>query len=80
MIDDFAELLEFYHRCGPEATGHGMAELDAEKTMLIQRFVAGECNAEERRELSKFLLQNPERIRWIAEQIKSDRETASSAG
>jgi anti-sigma factor RsiW len=80
MQDDIALLLEFYHRSGPEVTAHNLAELEPDKAVLIQRFVAGECDDEERRELSKFLLQNPERIRWVAEQIKSGRATSSSEG
>lgn len=76
MDEDISLLLAFYNRCGPEAIGHGPDELDADKAALIERFIAGHCDASERRELSAFLLQNPERIRWIAEQIESKREPA----
>jgi len=74
MNDEISILLAFHASSGPDVVGHGSAELAPDKAALIERFLAGRCNDEERRELASFLLQNPERIRWIAEQIKSTRE------
>ena len=74
MNDDVAQLLAFHGRCGPEAVGHGQTELDDKHIALINRFIAGQCSEEERRELSTFLLENPAWLRWIADRVKASRD------
>jgi hypothetical protein len=74
MNDDFARLLAFYARRGPDATGHGQTELDGNHITLINRFIAGQCSEEERRELSTFLKENPAWLRWIEDRLKASGE------
>lgn len=72
--DDISLLIEFFERCGPEVSGHGLIGLRVEQSAMIERFIAGRCDAAERRELSRFLQMHPAWIRWIAEQIKTGRD------
>jgi hypothetical protein len=46
---------------------------------LIERFIAGQCNDVERRQLSEFLQLHPAWIRWIAERVQLARESAEAA-
>jgi len=72
--DDISHLIEFFERCGPEVEGHGLIGLKVEQTAMIERFIAGRSDAAERHELSRFLQQHPDWIRWIAERIKASHE------
>jgi hypothetical protein len=72
--DDFSLLTEFFERCGPEVSGRSFTGLQVEQTVMIERFIAGQCDDSERRELSRFLQRHPSWIRWIAERIKSGRD------
>ncbi|HEY3897887.1 MAG TPA: hypothetical protein VGM54_04690 [Chthoniobacter sp.] len=79
MIDDISLLLEFLGRCRPEVEGHGLDELTAERRALIERFIAGQCNDVERRQLSEFLQLHPAWIGWIADRVHMARESADAA-
>ena len=79
MIDDISLVLEFLGRCEPEVEGHGLNDLSAECRALIERFIAGECNDVERRQLSEFLKLHPAWIRWVADRVRLARETAEAA-
>ena len=72
--DDISLMIEFFERCGPEVSGHGVIGLSLEQSVIIERFIAGRCDDAERRELSRFLQLNPAWIRWIAERIKTGRD------
>ena len=74
MNDDISLLLEFLDRNGPEVCGHGVSELEARQTAMIERFIEGRCDATERRELSAFLQLHPSWIRWIADRVKTARD------
>jgi len=74
MKDEISLLLEFLGRCEPEVRGHGLTELSAERMALIERFIDGQCNDVERRELSEFLQLHPAWIRWIADRVQMSRE------
>ncbi len=78
MTDDISLLLEFLGRCEPEVTGHGQRELNAHRTALIERFIAGQCTDVERRELSEFLQLHPAWIRWIADRVELAREVTET--
>jgi len=75
MSDDLSLMIEFFERCGPEVNGRGFIAPPLEQSAIIERFIAGRCDDAERRELSRFLQLNPAWIRWIAERIKSGRDT-----
>jgi hypothetical protein len=77
--NDISLLLEFLGRCEPEVKGHGLNELNAERRALIERFIAGQCNDVERRQLSEFLQLHPAWIRWIADRVELAREAGESA-
>ncbi len=79
MNDDISPLLEFIERCGPEVQGHGLSGLEAEQVAMIERFIAGRCDALERRELSEFLQLHPAWIRWIADRVKLARELSENS-
>jgi hypothetical protein len=72
--DDISLVIEFLERCGPEVGGRGLIGLQVEQTAMIERFIAGRCDAAERRELSRFLQLHPAWIRWIADRIKTGRD------
>jgi hypothetical protein len=74
MSDDISLLIEFFERCGPEVSGRGLIGLQVEQTAMIERFIAGRCDAAERRELSQFLQLHPSWIRWIAERVRGGRD------
>jgi hypothetical protein len=74
MNDDISPLWEFLERCGPEVHGHSLRGLEAEQVAMIERFIAGQCDDLERRELSEFLQLHPAWIRWIADRVKLARE------
>jgi hypothetical protein len=74
MKDEISVLLDFLQGCEPEVHGHGLAELNAQRMALIERFIAGQCNEVERRELSEFLQLHPAWIRWIADRVELSRE------
>ena len=74
MSDDFSLLFQFLDRVGDEVQGRGDRSLDAEKTALIERFIAGGCSEKDRRELSEFLQLHPAWIRWIADRVQATRE------
>ena len=79
MIDDIALMLEILGKCEPEVEGHGLNDLNAERRALIERFIAGQCNDVERRQLSEFLQLHPAWIRWIADRVQLARDTAETA-
>ena len=79
MNDDISPLLEFLDRCGPEVQGRGLSGLEAEQVAMIERFIAGRCDENERRELSAFLQLHPAWIRWIADRVKLAREIAEES-
>jgi hypothetical protein len=79
MIDDISLMLEFLKRCEPEVEGHGLNDLNAERRALIERFIAGQCNDVERRQLSEFLQLHPAWIRWIADRVQMARESGEAA-
>lgn len=79
MNDDISPLLEFLDRCGPEVQGHALTGLEAEQVAMIERFIAGRCDENERRELSAFLQLHPAWIRWIADRVKLAREMSEES-
>ena len=77
MNDDISLLIDFLDRSGPEVTGRGLAglaELGTKQTAMIERFIEGRSDHNERRELAAFLQLHPAWIRWIADRVKMDRE------
>jgi hypothetical protein len=80
MSNDFSLLLDFWERTAPEVCGRGTMGLDAEQIVMIERFIAGNCNEQERRELSEFLQLHPAWIRWIADRVKMAREISGGSG
>jgi len=79
MHEDFAQIFEFYVRCGPDATGHNLINLEGEEADLIERFIQGHCNESERRQLAQVLQSRPDLIRQIAERVKTTREVAEDS-
>jgi len=75
MRDEFATLLAFYERCGPDVKGHSAVEVAGDETERVEKFIAGMCNASERRQVAQFLQLHPELIRPIADRIKANRKT-----
>jgi hypothetical protein len=74
MIDDISVLLQFLEQSGPEVRGHVLSGLESEQIAMIERFIAGRCDAAELRDLSEFLQLHPAWIRWIADRVKMARE------
>jgi hypothetical protein len=54
-------------------------DLSAERRALIERFIAGQCDDLERRQLSEFLQLHPAWIRWIADRVQLAREVGENA-
>ena len=78
MTDDISLLLEFLKDCGPEVRGHNLSGLESEQMAMIERFIAGRCDANELRDLSEFLQLHPAWIRWIADRVKMARDLGDS--
>jgi len=79
MNDDISTLLNFLESHGPEVRGHVLSGLESEQIAMIERFIAGRCDAEELRDLSEFLQLHPAWIRWIADRVKLARELGDSS-
>jgi hypothetical protein len=75
MSDDFNTLLDFLGRCGPEVTGHAVAMPESAEAAKLQRFAAGQCDANERADACELLRRNPALLRWVAEQVRLARAT-----
>jgi hypothetical protein len=69
MHDEFAPLLAFYDRCGPDATGHNAVEVAGDEAELVERFIAGMGNASEHCQVAQFLQLHPVLIRPIADRL-----------
>jgi len=79
MNDDTNTALLAFPGCyRVEACGHAAQTLPDGEMTLIDRFIAGESTDDERQELSRFLLENPHWIRWLAEKVKMNRATGES--
>jgi hypothetical protein len=76
MENKTAPLLAFCESLGPEAAGCGLAALEADQEALIERFISGQCNDGERRELAAFVSRYPAWIRRIAHRVQMTRETS----
>ena len=76
MNDDFAQFVAFYDRCGPDAIGHGAVAIAiaGHESELIERFIAGMCNASERRQVVQFLRSHPHLIIQIARRVRMNRK------
>ena len=79
MRDEFAPLLAFYERCGPDAIGHGVVAIAGHEAELLEKFIGGTCNASERRQLAQVLQSHPHLIRHIAERIKMNRNPSEDS-
>ena len=79
MNDDISQILDFLERSGPEVRGHVLSGLESEQVAMIERFIAGRCDAAELRDLSEFLQLHPAWIRWIADRVKMARELGDSS-
>ena len=79
MKDDISLLLEFFERCGPEVQGRGLGVLESHQAARIERFIDGQCDGTERRELAQFLQLHPAWIRWIADRVIMARDLENSA-
>jgi hypothetical protein len=54
----------------------GLVSLDREKIDLIERFIRGQCDAVERRQLAQILQLQPELIHEVAERVERAGEVA----
>jgi hypothetical protein len=56
------------------ASDFGAIEIAGSESELIERFIAGKCNASERRQVVEFLQSNPHLILQIAQRIRMNRK------
>ena len=75
-----ANIPAFYDRCGPDSIGRNLNELEPDQAVLIERFIDGQCNSTEHRQLAAFLLCNPEWISWIASRVNDRIESSHQDG
>jgi len=66
----------FFNLCESGAQGTGLGQVESRHIAMIERFIAGECNDAEHRELATFLSSNPRLIWWVAHQINENFEAA----
>ncbi len=80
MSNDFTTLVDFLERFGPEVSGKALMGPHTEAAAKLQRFAAGDCDAQERAEICEMLRLHPAWLRWLAERVKMARPTSNRAG
>ena len=74
MNDDFKILLEFLDRDVREVGGRSAAIIPADLKEKIARFANGKCTEEERVEMKKLLLEQPQLIPALVTETKALRQ------
>ena len=74
MNDDFKILLEFLDRDVQEVGGRSAATIPADLKEKIVRFANGKCTEEERVEIKKMLLEQPDLIPTLVAETKALRQ------
>jgi hypothetical protein len=72
--DDFKILLEFLDRDVQEVGGRSAATIPADLKEKIVRFANGKCTEEERVEIKKMLLEQPDLIPTLVAETKALRQ------
>ena len=74
MTDDFKILLEFLDGDVQEVAGRSAVAVPAEVKEKIARFASGKCTEEERVEMKKLLLEQPDLIPTLVAETKALRD------
>ena len=74
MTDDFKILLEFLDGDVQEVAGRSAMAVPAEVKEKIARFASGKCTEEERVEMKKLLLEQPDLIPTLVAETKALRD------
>jgi len=80
MNAPIVQIPESYNRYETETIRPSLSGLKSKEAVLIERFLAAQCNDAENRELVKFLLRHPEWICWISHRVNEDFETSFQHG
>jgi hypothetical protein len=73
VTDDFKILLEFLDGDVQEVAGRSAVAVPAELKEKIARFASGKCTEEERVEMKKLLLEQPDLIPMLVAETKALR-------
>jgi hypothetical protein len=74
VTDDFKILLEFLDGDVQEVAGRSAVAVPAEVKEKIARFASGKCTEEERVEMKKLLLEQPDLIPTLVAETKALRD------
>jgi hypothetical protein len=76
MNANIVQIPALYDRGEPESVECSLRELKSDEAALIERFIDGQSDAAEHRQLVAFLLRNPAWISWIASRINENFESS----
>jgi anti-sigma factor RsiW len=79
MASDFTILHDFLERCGPEVSGRALPSPSPELAELLERFVRGQCSADDRSAVCELLQRQPEYLRELARRVMELRERGQTA-
>jgi len=71
MNDDFSILSRFLDSLGPEVSGRSATKLSDEQLQQLERFAAGELDAEERKALLPEIVGNEKAVHELVKRVKA---------